>query len=141
LQERIDLQEGDQVVVLHQLGNHGPSYFRRYPDAFKQFVPVCETAELGKCSREQIVNAYDNAILYTDHFLAQLIVSLQADTSRDSAVIYLSDHGESLGEGNLYLHGVPHAIAPDTQLKVPMVMWLSPGMTADRGIDMGCMRQ
>lgn len=141
LRARIDLQDRDQVVVLHQLGNHGPSYFRRYPDAFKQFVPVCETAELGKCSREQIVNAYDNAILYTDHFLAQLIGSLQADTSRDSAVIYLSDHGESLGEGNLYLHGVPHAIAPDTQLKVPMVMWLSPGMTADRGIDMGCMRQ
>lgn len=141
LRARIDLHARDQVVVLHQLGNHGPSYFRRYPDQFKQFLPVCETAELGKCSQTQIVNAYDNAILYTDHFLSRLIESLQADTSRDSAMIYLSDHGESLGEGNLYLHGVPYQIAPDTQLKVPMVIWVSPEMAADRGIDIGCMRQ
>lgn len=141
LQARIDLQDRDQVVVLHQLGNHGPSYFRRYPDRFKQFVPACETAELGKCSQAQIVNAYDNAILYTDHFLASLIESLQADTSRDAAMIYLSDHGESLGEGNVYLHGVPYQIAPSTQLKVPMVIWLSPGIAADRRIDVGCLRQ
>ncbi len=141
LKTRIDAQARDQVVVLHQIGNHGPSYFRRYPDTFKRFVPACETAELANCTQAQVVNAYDNAILYTDHFLAQLIGSLQADPSRDSAVIYLSDHGESLGEGNLYLHGVPYPIAPSTQLKVPLVVWLSPGMAADRGIDMGCMRQ
>ena len=141
LQAKIAMQDRDQVIVLHQLGNHGPSYFRRYPDAFKQFVPVCETAELGKCSQAQIVNAYDNAILYTDHLLARLIESLQADASRDSAVIYVSDHGESLGEGNLYLHGVPYQIAPSTQLKVPLMMWVSPGMAADRGIDIGCMRR
>lgn len=141
LRARIDSQTRDQVVVLHQLGNHGPSYFRRYPDRFKQFVPACETAELGNCSQAEIVNAYDNAVLYTDHFLAQLIRSLQADTSRDSAMIYLSDHGESLGEGNLYLHGVPHQIAPATQLKVPMVIWMSPALVADRGINVGCMRK
>ena len=141
LRARIDAQPRDQVVVLHQMGNHGPSYFRRYPDQFKQFRPACETAELGECSQSEIVNAYDNAILYTDHFLAEVIKSLQADTSRVSAMIYLSDHGESLGEGNLYLHGVPYQIAPAVQLKVPMVMWLSPEMAADRGIDIACMRK
>ncbi len=141
LQAKIDSEDRDQVIVLHQLGNHGPSYFRRYPDPFKRFIPACEKADLGQCSTPQIVNAYDNAILYTDHLLAGLIGTLQADASRDSALIYVSDHGESLGEGNLYLHGVPYQIAPSTQLKVPMVMWISPGMAADRGVDIGCMRQ
>lgn len=132
---------GDTVIVLHQLGNHGPSYFSRYPDRFRRFKPDCRTPELGKCSREEIVNAYDNAILYTDEFLAQTIHLLSADTARDTAMIYLSDHGESLGENGLYLHGVPHAIAPDTQMKVPMVMWMSPGFESSRGIDMACMRR
>lgn len=141
LRAKIDVQDRDQVIVLHQLGNHGPSYYQRYPDQFRQFVPVCESADLGKCRQAEIVNAYDNAILYTDHFLARLIETLGADDTRDSAVIYVSDHGESLGEGNLYLHGMPYAIAPATQLKVPMVMWLSPALAADRHIDSGCMRQ
>ncbi|WP_222564442.1 phosphoethanolamine transferase [Novilysobacter antarcticus] len=141
LQAKIDGEGRDQVIVLHQLGNHGPSYFQRYPDQFRQFVPVCESADLGKCRQAEIVNAYDNAILYTDHFLARLIETLEADPTRDSAMIYVSDHGESLGEGNLYLHGMPYAIAPDTQLKVPMVMWLSPSLAADRNVDVGCMRQ
>ncbi|KIQ96536.1 phosphoethanolamine--lipid A transferase [Lysobacter sp. A03] len=141
LHARIDGQDRDQVIVLHQLGNHGPSYFQRYPDQFRQFVPVCESADLGKCRQAEIVNAYDNAILYTDHFLARVIETLEADPTRDSAMIYISDHGESLGEGNLYLHGMPYAIAPDTQLKVPMVMWLSPPLAADRNIDIACMRQ
>ncbi len=141
LQQKIDLDDRDQVVVLHQLGNHGPSYYRRYPTQFRQFTPTCETPQLGQCSQEEIVNAYDNAILYTDHFLAGLIDLLQADTARDTAMIYLSDHGESLGEHNLYLHGVPYQIAPPTQIKVPMVMWLSPGLVAARGIDIRCMQQ
>lgn len=141
LQAKIDVHDRDQVIVLHQLGNHGPSYFQRYPDQFRQFVPVCESADLGTCRQEEIVNAYDNAIRYTDHFLARLIESLQADTTRDSAMIYVSDHGESLGEGNLYLHGMPYPIAPDTQLKVPMVVWLSASLAADRNIDVACMRQ
>jgi lipid A ethanolaminephosphotransferase len=141
LQQKIDLNDRDQVVVLHQLGNHGPSYYRRYPAQFRQFTPTCETPQLGKCSQDEIVNAYDNAITYTDHFLAGVIDQLASDTGRDTAMIYLSDHGESLGEHNLYLHGVPYQIAPATQLKVPMVMWLSPGLVADRGIDTACMRQ
>ena len=141
LKQQVDMRSGDQVVVLHQLGNHGPSYFSRYPAAFKRFIPVCQTPQLGDCSQAEIRNAYDNAILYTDHFLGATIAFLQAQTSRDTAMIYVSDHGESLGENNLYLHGVPYRIAPDTQLKVPMVMWLSSGLVADRGIDTQCLRK
>lgn len=132
---------GDTVIVLHPLGNHGPSYYRRYPQQYRRFTPDCRTPELGKCSRDEIVNAYDNAILYTDEFLAGVIRILSADSTRDTAMIYLSDHGESLGEGGLYLHGVPYAIAPETQLKVPMVMWLSPAFVSGRGIDMSCMKK
>ena len=88
-----------------------------------------------------MVNAYDNAILHTDDVLAKTIRLLAASKDRDTALVYVSDHGESLGENGLFLHGVPYAIAPDTQLKVPMVMWLSSGMAASRGIDMACMRE
>lgn len=131
----------DQVVILHQLGNHGPSYYRRYPDRFRRFLPTCDTSELGQCSREQIANAYDNALLYTDDFLAKTIGLLAQDTTRDTAMIYLSDHGESLGENGLYLHGVPYAIAPQTQTRVPMVMWISPGFAGSRGLDLACLRR
>ncbi|MBF6024421.1 phosphoethanolamine transferase [Lysobacter niastensis] len=137
----VDRRPGDMVVVLHQLGNHGPSYYKRYPPHLRRFVPACETSELGDCSREQIVNAYDNAVLHTDEFLANTIRLLAAQTGRDTALIYVSDHGESLGENGLYLHGVPYAIAPDTQTRVPMVMWLSSGFAASRGIDIACLKR
>ncbi len=132
---------GDVVVVLHQLGNHGPSYFKRYPARLRQFTPTCDTAELGRCDRQSIVNAYDNAVLYTDDFLARTIRLLAEQSGRDTALIYLSDHGESLGENGLYLHGVPYAIAPQTQTRVPMVMWLSPGFARSRGVDLTCLRR
>lgn len=141
LSEAVASKPGDMVVVLHQLGNHGPSYYKRYPASMRRFTPTCDTGELGKCSRDEIVNAYDNAILHTDDFLARTIRMLAEQTGRDTAMIYLSDHGESLGENGLYLHGVPYAIAPDTQTRVPMVMWLSPGMAASRGIDQGCLKR
>lgn len=134
-------QHGDAVIVLHPLGNHGPSYFKRYPQRLKTFMPACESSDLGHCSREEIVNAYDNAVLATDELLDQAIAFLSAQTSRDTALIYVSDHGESLGENGLYLHGIPYAIAPETQTRVPMVMWFSPGMLASRGIDGECMRR
>jgi lipid A ethanolaminephosphotransferase len=140
LAERIAANPGDQVVVLHQLGNHGPAYYTRYPAAFRQFTPVCETSDLDRCNRDEIVNAYDNAVLYTDDFLARTIRFLGEQGGRDTALIYLSDHGESLGEDGLYLHGVPYAIAPDTQTHVPMLMWLSPGFSDARGIDTACMK-
>ena len=140
LAAQVRAKPGDRVVVLHQLGNHGPSYFQRYPAQFRQFAPTCDTADLGKCSREDIVNSYDNAIRYTDHFLTRTIASLRGMEDYDTAMIYLSDHGESLGEKGLYLHGVPYAIAPEEQTRVPMVMWFSPGFAADRGLDVSCVR-
>lgn len=141
LAEAVAARPGDMVVVLHQLGSHGPSYAKRYPPRLRRYTPTCETADLGDCSREQIVNAYDNSVLYTDDLLAQTIRFLASQRDRDTALIYLSDHGESLGENGLYLHGVPYAIAPDTQTHVPMVMWFSPGLTASRGIDIDCMKR
>lgn len=140
LMDKVDRLPRDAVVVLHQLGNHGPSYYERYPQAFRRFTPTCDTSELGDCSSQQVVNAYDNSILHTDDFLAKAIRQLAARKDRDTALVYVSDHGESLGEKGLFLHGVPYAIAPDTQIKVPMVMWMSAGMAASRGIDLACMR-
>lgn len=141
LLQAISANQGDTVVVLHQLGNHGPEYFRRYPAALRRFRPDCRNAELGKCTREEIVNAYDNAVLATDDFLARTIRMLEKDRSHDTAMIYMSDHGESLGEDNLYLHGLPYAIAPDTQLKVPMVAWISRGFSESRGLDQPCLER
>lgn len=130
----------DQFIVLHQLGNHGPAYYQRIDERFRRFTPTCDSSDFGDCQRAQIVNSYDNAILATDDLLASAISMLAAHTERETALIYLSDHGESLGENNLYLHGLPYAIAPDTQKKVPMLFWLSPQMTAARGIDVSCLR-
>jgi lipid A ethanolaminephosphotransferase len=142
LPERLKAAQGTQLLVLHQLGNHGPSYFRRYPPAFARFLPACDHDDLRRCSQQEITNAYDNALLYTDHVLAQLIQQLQAQADTvDSAVLYVSDHGESLGENNFYLHGLPYAIAPDLQKRVPMLMWLSPGFGAASGVDAACLQQ
>ena len=122
------------------MGNHGPSYFERYPSRFKRFTPTCENSELGECERQGIVNAYDNALLYTDYFLAQTIDLLKSQADYDTALIYVSDHGESLGEKGLFLHGVPYSIAPAEQTRVPMVMWFSPGFVQAAGLDTACLR-
>lgn len=124
LQEYIDQQAGDVLVVLHTMGNHGPAYYKRYPAAFEVFTPVCHSNQLEECSQEEINNAYDNAILYTDYFLSQVIRLLERnDDSFETAMLYFSDHGESLGENNMYLHGYPYAFAPLTQKHVPAVFW------------------
>lgn len=116
--------DGDLVIVLHQMGNHGPAYYKRYPKDFERFTPVCQTNDLAQCSQEEINNAYDNAILYTDYFLAKVIDFLQSyDDSFETAMFYVSDHGESLGEHGLYLHGMPNLMAPDEQRHVPAIMW------------------
>ncbi|HEY9100653.1 phosphoethanolamine--lipid A transferase [Chitinimonas sp.] len=141
LDQRIAANPGSMVVVLHQLGNHGPAYYERYPAAQKAYTPVCETSELGKCQRQEIVNGYDNAIRYTDHFLAQAIRLLQTQTSHDAALVYVSDHGESLGENGVYLHGLPRAIAPAEQTHVPMIMWLSQGYAESFKLKPECLRQ
>ncbi|WP_313454994.1 phosphoethanolamine--lipid A transferase [Stenotrophomonas sp.] len=141
LDAKVRALPGDRVVVLHQLGNHGPSYFQRYPDNFRKFTPPCQNPELGNCTPQQIANAYDNAVLYTDHFLARTIHELQAMNDYDTALVYVSDHGESLGEKGLYLHGVPYAIAPAEQTSVPMIMWFSQRFASSRGLDTSCLAQ
>ena len=139
LAERIDAAPDDLLVVLHQLGNHGPNYFERYPQAYERWRPTCRTPELSRCSQQELVNAYDNAVLYTDAFLGQVIDLLAHQRSHDAAMLYVSDHGESLGEYGLYLHGAPYAIAPKQQLHVPMTLWLSDAYAAGAGIDRGCL--
>lgn len=134
--------QGNLVLVQHQLGNHGPAYYRRYPPPFRRFLPACETDDIANCSHEAVVNAYDNALLYTDHMLAKTIDLLkQQEGKYDTAMIYLSDHGESLGENGLYLHSIPYAIAPKEQTQVPMVMWFSPGYARDFALDTQCLKQ
>lgn len=129
------------MLVLHQIGNHGPAYYRRYPPEFKRFEPACESDALHTCTQQEIVNAYDNALLYTDHVLAQLIAFLETQRGRyDVGLIYVSDHGESLGEKGLFLHGMPYPIAPKEQLDVPMIWWMSPEFARNRKIDVDCLR-
>ncbi|MBS1130494.1 MAG: phosphatidylethanolamine:Kdo2-lipid phosphoethanolamine transferase [Proteobacteria bacterium] len=139
LRQLVDETPGNLMIVLHQMGNHGPAYFKRYPDEFKAFKPACEDPDLPHCSEESIVNAYDNAIRYTDHVLASLVRTLRDHQSHDSALLYVSDHGESLGEKGLFLHGVPYKIAPEVQTKVPMVMWFSPGFAPSFALDTACL--
>lgn len=115
----------DILIVLHQMGNHGPEYYRRYPKEFERFQPVCRSSDLGACTREEIDNAYDNAILYTDYFLSQVIGLLKKhDGDFATAMLYVSDHGESLGEHGIYLHAAPYAIAPREQTHIPAIVWM-----------------
>lgn len=127
------------VVVMHQMGSHGPAYYKRSPQAIKQFTPECKSSALQNCPVEQIVNAYDNSVLYADHFVAQTVKWLQAQP-RPTALMYLSDHGESLGEKGLYLHGMPYRMAPREQTHVPMLAWLSKPMQQQRGWRMACLQ-
>ncbi|MEC4718426.1 phosphoethanolamine--lipid A transferase [Noviherbaspirillum sp. CPCC 100848] len=139
-ERELQRHQRDLVIVLHQIGNHGPAYSHRYPDAFRHFLPTCDDPDLGKCSREQIVNSYDNAMLYTDHFLARTIQRLKTQETHEAAMLYLSDHGESLGEKGIYLHGLPNAIAPREQLEVPMMIWMSQGFATTSNISTACLQ-
>ncbi len=133
---------GNLILVLHQLGNHGPAYYKRYPAEFRRFTPTCDTDDLSRCSRAEIANSYDNAVLYTDHVLARTIDMLKAQQANyDSALLYVSDHGESIGEKGLFLHGMPYSIAPSEQTKVPMMMWFSPGYARSFGLDLACLKK
>ena len=127
------------VVVMHQMGSHGPAYYKRSPAAMKIFQPECSSHALQNCPPEHIVNAYDNSILYTDHFIAKTVKWLQAQ-SRPTALIYVSDHGESLGEKGLYLHGMPYSLAPKEQIHVPMLVWLSKPLQRERNWRMDCLQ-
>jgi lipid A ethanolaminephosphotransferase len=128
------------VVVMHQMGSHGPAYYKRSPPSMKPFQPECSSHALQNCPPEHIVNAYDNSLVYTDHFIAKTVGWLKGQ-SRPTALLYVSDHGESLGENGLYLHGMPYSIAPKVQTHVPMLVWLSPSFQSQRGWRMTCLQE
>ncbi len=130
----------DTVIVLHQKGSHGPAYWRRYPPEFERFTPVCRTVNLDDCTLESLHNAYDNTILYTDHVLSEIIGALQQMAGIGAAaMLYVSDHGESLGEKGIYLHGAPRAIAPEVQYRVPMIFWASPSFMSLSRLKAACL--
>lgn len=140
----------DVLFVLHTLGSHGPKYYKRYPEAFSQFEPACKHATPQECTDKEIINAYDNSILYTDYVLSQLInyLKTQENTQQDgtknsieSFLIYASDHGESLGEKGVYLHGLPYFIAPKAQTHIPMMMWLSEAYQSNHALEFNKLKQ
>ena len=112
---------------MHTSTSHGPSYNKKYPKAFEKFKPVCESVELGNCTSEELINAYDNTIVYTDFILSKIIATLKEFQEYNSTMLFVSDHGESLGENNLYMHGIPVAFAPAEQLEIPFIVWQSNG--------------
>ncbi|UIJ70674.1 phosphoethanolamine transferase [Aurantimonas sp. HBX-1] len=128
----------DTVIFLHQLGSHGPAYHLRAPAAFQRYQPTCRDESFADCTREEIVNAYDNTILYTDHVLAEIVDLLADRTDLAASMLYVSDHGESLGENGLYLHAIPYFMAPSTQTHVPMIAWFSEPYRRETGIDAAC---
>jgi lipid A ethanolaminephosphotransferase len=133
---------GDMLLVLHQKGSHGPDYHDRYPASMQFYAPVCTSSDLQQCDPQTVVNAYDNTIRYTDHFLGKAIDWLKTRSDHfQTALVYVSDHGESLGENGLYLHGMPYLIAPETQKHVPMIMWLSDAWRQDNAVDAGCLNK
>jgi len=126
----------DILIVLHQMGTHGPAYYKRYTKEFEKFKPVCKTNQLEECTKETIANGYDNAILYTDYFLDKTINFLkQYDKTYETALIYMSDHGESLGENGIYLHGLPYFMAPDAQTHVGSFVWFGDKMKKNIDIE------
>jgi lipid A ethanolaminephosphotransferase len=140
LQKKIDSITEDTLIVIHMIGSHGPSYYLRYPDKYRRYTPTCDTSELKNCTVQEIVNTYDNSIAYTDHVVAQTIRMLKEQSRVTGAMVYMSDHGESLGENGIYLHGAPYFMAPEYQTKVPFIWWLSPQYQRDFNMDLTCLR-
>lgn len=126
LKEQIMASTKDKIlIILHTSTSHGPSYNSKYPVNFENFKPVCNSVELGECTQEELINAYDNTIVYTDYILSRVIADLKQLQEYNSTMLFVSDHGESLGENNLYMHGIPAAFAPKEQLEIPFIVWLS----------------
>lgn len=142
LDNYIDKLNGDGLIVLHTIGSHGPTYYNRYPKEFRKFTPTCDTNEIQSCSQEQLVNTYDNTVLYVDYIVDKAIKLLQSKQDKfTTSLVYLSDHGESLGENGIYLHGLPYSIAPDTQKHVPMLLWLSDDYQKRYGVNYDCLKK
>ncbi|MCW8899268.1 MAG: phosphoethanolamine--lipid A transferase [Gammaproteobacteria bacterium] len=142
LKDIIKAKTKNAVIILHQKGSHGPAYYLRHPSTFQKFIPECETSELSNCSTNEITNAYDNTILYTDHFLAKVISLLKDEAGEiDTAMLYVSDHGESLGENHVYLHSLPYLIAPEDQKHVPFITWFSDSFSEHNLLDQTCLKK
>ncbi|QWL62055.1 MCR-3-related phosphoethanolamine--lipid A transferase [Aeromonas jandaei] len=142
LDSEIAQMKGDKLVGFHLIGSHGPTYYKRYPDAHRQFTPDCPRGDIENCTDEELTNTYDNTIRYTDFVIAEMIAKLKTyEDKYNTALLYVSDHGESLGALGLYLHGTPYKFAPDDQTRVPMQVWMSPGFTKEKGVDMACLQQ
>ncbi|GGY64010.1 phosphoethanolamine transferase [Cellvibrio zantedeschiae] len=140
IDSKISAMNGNKVIVLHPKGSHGPDYYNRYPENMEVFKPVCKVNKLQDCTSEEINNAFDNTIHMTDQFLNNTIEWLKTQsTNYNTAMIYLSDHGESLGENNLYLHGMPYLIAPNEQKHVPFFFWFSRGFEQENSINRQCL--
>ncbi len=141
LRKELRSVKGNTVFVLHQIGSHGPAYYMRYVEETAPFKPDCRTASFDNCTQEQLVNSYDDTIAYTDKILADVIDALKAESATmASAMIYMSDHGESLGESGLYLHGAPYMFAPESQTHVPFLAWFSENYASATGLDTSCVR-
>ncbi len=135
LKERIMASNSANIfVVLHLTGSHGPAYYTKYSPEFEKFKPVCRSVEVQKCTNEELVNAYDNTIVYTDHILFRLISTLEELSDIPSTMLYIADHGESLGEYGLFLHGAPKSIAPDVQTNIPFLVWMSKSFQKNNGL-------
>ncbi|WP_295141390.1 phosphoethanolamine--lipid A transferase [uncultured Campylobacter sp.] len=132
LKKRLENLAQNEIIVLHLQGSHGPAYYARYPSKFRKFTPTCDTSELSSCDSDSIVNTYDNTLLFTDFFIDEVINAVKDAGGDKSAVWYFSDHGESLGENGIYLHGMPYAIAPETQKHIPMMAYASDEATLAR---------
>ncbi|MEB6480209.1 phosphoethanolamine transferase [Acinetobacter vivianii] len=130
-----------RLIVLHQMGSHGPAYYKRIPPAFRVFKPTCDTNAIQGCTQEALINSYDNTLLYTDYVLDSLIETLKNTSQYQTGLWYLSDHGESTGESGMYLHGAPYAIAPTQQTHVPMLMWFSTAWQQQAHKQMSCLAQ
>ncbi|TVM95421.1 phosphoethanolamine--lipid A transferase [Vibrio cholerae] len=140
--DKVLSSEGNKMIAFHTIGSHGPTYYKRYPSSMTQFTPSCDRSDIENCTDEEIVNVYDNTIAYTDYFLSQVINKLKSYQDKyNVAMLYLSDHGESLGENGLYLHGTPYVLAPEEQTKVPLLLWMGEGYAEAKGIDEACLRE
>ncbi|HCQ62709.1 MAG TPA: lipid A phosphoethanolamine transferase [Acinetobacter nosocomialis] len=130
-----------RLVVLHQMGSHGPAYYKRAPEGYQPFKPTCDTNAIQGCSPAELLNSYDNTIVYTDHVLSQMINTLKEVSNYQTGLWYLSDHGESTGEHGMYLHGSPYSIAPSQQTHIPMIMWFSDGWKQHNLAQVNCLNQ
>lgn len=137
----LDGLKQDSVLVIHLMGSHGPAYYQRYPQEYRQFTPTCDTNQIQDCAHQALMNTYDNTILYTDSVVSKTIDALKArQTTMNTALVYLSDHGESLGENGLYLHGTPYMLAPTQQTHIPFMFWLSPDYVNNFDVNEPCLR-